>query len=164
MAFRSWAASRFGSPSAVYGTILYSALIAVVSTDHTDTVEVLVVSLFSLIVFWCAHVYAETVAGHGVKDGTVIRLRTSFREATTKSSGMLYAAIAPSLILLLGVFHVLRMDAAVSFSLLVATAVLGVLGFIAFTQRGSPMIIRILGALGTAFFGTIMIVLNTAVH
>jgi hypothetical protein len=164
MGFRSWVASRFGSPSAVYGTILYSALIAVVSTDHTDALEVLVVSVFSLIVLWGAHVYAETVAGHGVKDGTVIRLRTSFREGIAKSSGMLYAAIAPSLLLVLGVFHILRTDDAVSFSLLVATAVLGVLGFIAFTQRRSPIIIRILGALGTAFFGTIMILLNMAVH
>ena len=164
MTFGAWVGKRFGSANAVYGTILYAALIAVVSDKGTEALEVLLVSLFSLVVFWSAHVFAETVAGHGVKEGHEVRLRMAFREALENASGMLYAAIIPSLVMLLGVFHVTSTDDAVSLALLVATITLGVLGYIAFAQRKSRVIFRILGGLGTATFGLFIILLNIVVH
>jgi hypothetical protein len=164
MGFRSWVRERFVTPDAVYGSILYSALIGAVSDDDSSAVEVVIVSGISLIVFWAAHVFAGTVAGHGVKDGVVTPLGASFRRSIAHSSGMLYAAILPTLALLLGVFHVTSVDDAVSIALFTATVILGVLGFQSFAQRGSPIAIRILGGLGTALFGAIMIALNIAVH
>ena len=164
MGFRSWLGARFVTADAVYGTILYSALIAVVSGDDDTSLSVLFYSLLSLVIFWAAHVYAGTVANHGVKDGKEIGLRAAFRLAIAHSSGMLWAAILPSVALVLGGFHLLSYDVSVDVALWIAVVVLGVLGFLAFTQRRSRIVVRILGAIGTALFGLIMIVLNTAVH
>jgi hypothetical protein len=164
MGFRAWLRERFVTPDAVYGLILYAALMGAVSDDDSDSLEVLIFSGISLIVFWGAHVFAGTIASHGVREGRVTTLSHATSLAIKHSSGMLYAAILPSLVLLLGVFHVLGTDDAVSVALLVAMIVLGVLGYQAFSQRGSHVMIRILGALGTALFGFLMIVLNIAVH
>jgi hypothetical protein len=155
---------HFVTPDAVYGLILYAALIGAVSDDDSNSLEVLIFSGISLVVFWGAHVFAGTIAGHGVKDGTEVRLGRATARAIGHSSGMLYAAILPSIVLLLGVFKVLSTDDAVSLALLAAMIVLGVLGYNAFAQRGSHVIVRILGAIGTAMFGLLMIVLNIAVH
>ena len=160
MGFRQWVRDHFVTADAVYGLILYSALIAGVSDDHSSAIEVLVFAAASLVIFWGAHVFAGTVAGHGAE----LSLGAALRKALGHSSGMLYAAILPSLALLLGVFRLTSADDAVNLALLVATAVLGVLGFYAFSQRKRAMIIRILGGLGTALFGALMILLNIIVH
>lgn len=164
MGFRQWLHDHFVTADAVYGLILYSALIAVASDDDSNALEVLIVSGLSLIVFWGAHVFAGTIATHGVKDGREIRLGAATWLSIKHSSGMLYAAILPSLALLLGVFHLVATDDAVSISLLLAMVVLGVLGYQAFAQRGAGVARRIFGGVGTAFFGLLMIILNTAVH
>lgn len=164
MGFRSWLGERFVTADAVYGTILYSALIAVISGDDDTSLSVLLYSLISLVIFWAAHVYARTVANHGVKDGTEIGLRAAFRLGIAHSSGMLWAAILPSVALILGGVGLLSYDVSVDVALWIAVVVLGVLGFLAFTQRRSPIVVRILGAIGTALFGLVMIVLNIAVH
>ncbi len=159
-----WVKRRLVTADAVYGVILYSALIAVVSTSHTDSLEVFLVSFFSLVVFWGAHVYAGTIANHGVRDGREIPLGAAFREAVAHASGMLYAAVLPSVPLIVGSFHAITDDDAVSLSLLVVFVQLGVIGYQSFAQRRSRIVVRILGALGTALFGLLMIILNTIVH
>jgi hypothetical protein len=164
MGFRQWMRDRFVTPDAVYGLILYAAIVGAVSDDDSDSVEVLVFSVISLVIFWGAHVFAATIASHGVKGGHEVTLGSAVARSVRHSSGMLYAAILPSLVLLLGVFHVLDTDDAVSLALLAAMVVLGVLGYQAFAQRGSHVIVRVLGALGTALFGLFMIILNIAVH
>ncbi|MBU1588832.1 MAG: hypothetical protein KKH51_12930 [Actinobacteria bacterium] len=151
---------RLVTPDAVYGLILFSALIGAVDDDDSDALEVLLVSVASLVIFWGAHVFAGTIAAHGA-DTT---LGAALRRSIGHSTGMLYAAILPTLVLLLGVFHVLSADDAVGLALLVATIVLGVLGYSAFAQRRRHVVIRILGGLGTAVFGALMIILNIVVH
>jgi hypothetical protein len=160
MRFRQWVRDHFVTADAVYGLILYSALIAGVSDDHSAALEVLIFAAASLVIFWGAHVFAGTVAGHGADTG----LGSAIGRALGHSSGMLYAAILPSVVLLLGVLRVLSVDDAVSLALLVATVVLGLLGYAAFAERKRPIVIRILGGLGTAFFGLLMIILNIIVH
>jgi uncharacterized membrane protein (UPF0136 family) len=152
--------ARLVTPDAVYGLILFSALIGAVDDDDSEALEVLLVSVASLVIFWGAHVFAGTVASHGADT----ELRTAFGRAVSHSSGMLYAAILPSLVLLLGVFHVLTADESVDLALVVSAVLLGVLGYSAFAQRRSPVVIRILGGIGTALFGLLMIVLNIVVH
>ncbi len=164
MGFRTWMHDHFVTPDAVYGLILYSALIGGVSDDDSNALEVLLISAFSLLVFWGAHVFASTIAGHGVKDGQEITLGHATRRAFGHSSGMLYAAILPSIPLIFGAFSLISTDDAVSLSLLLAMIVLGILGYQAFASRGSTMAVRIWGGIGTAFFGFLMIVLNVAVH
>lgn len=164
MGFRSWVRDRFVTADAVYGTILYAALVAGVSDADATALEVLLVAAFSLLVFWGAHVFAGTIATHGVKNGEEIPLGEAVRRSVGHSSGMLYAAILPSVALLLGVFRLLIVDDAVSLALLIAMVTLGLLGYQAFAQRKSTIIVRILGGIGTAFFGLLMILLNLLVH
>lgn len=152
--------ARLVTPDAVYGLILFSALIGAVDDEQSEALEVLFVAGASLVIFWGAHVFAGTVAAHGAER----RFGEAFRHAVGHSMGMLYAAVLPALVLLLGVFHVLTADDAVTTALLVATGILGVLGYNAFAQRRSPVVIRILGGIGTALFGLLMIVLNILVH
>ncbi len=151
---------RLVTPDAVYGLILFSALIGAVDDENSEALEVLVVSVASLLVFWGAHVFAGTIAAHGAET----RLGEAVRRSIGHSMGMLYAAILPTVVLLLGVFHVMTADESVGLALLVATVVLGILGYSAFAQRRSHIAIRILGAIGTALFGAVMIVLIIAVH
>ncbi len=160
MALRDWVRDRFVSADAVYGLILYSALIAAVSDDDSSSLEVLFVSIGSLLVFWGAHLFAGTVAGHGAD----IRLGTAFRAAFAGSLGMLYAVVFPSVPLLFGAAGLISADDAVSASLVVSIIVLGVLGYNSFAKRKSHMVIRIVGALATAAFGLLAILLNIVVH
>lgn len=164
MKFGTWVQERLVTPDAVYGTILYAALIGAVSDDDESALDVLIVAAATLIIFWGAHVFAGTVATHGVKAGEDIRLRTAIGRSIRHSSGMLWAAILPSLALVLGVARVLDTDSAVSVALLISTIILGVLGYRAFAERRSPVVVRILGGVGTALFGALMIVLNIIVH
>ncbi len=160
MGFGTWVRQRLVAPDAVYGLILFSALIGAVDDDDSQVSEVLLVSVASLLIFWGAHVFAGTITTHGAD----YRLGEAVRRSMSHSMGMLYAAIFPSLVLLLGLFHVMSADEAVTLALLVATVILGVLGYSAFAQRRAHIAIRILGAIGTALFGALMIVLNIAVH
>lgn len=160
MGFRQWVREHFVTADAVYGLILYSALIAGVSDENETALEVLLISVASLLIFWAAHVFAGTVAGHNADNS----LGMSLRHAFAHSSGMLYAAILPSLALILGIAHLISTDNSVDLALLIATVVLGVLGYYAFSQRRRHVVIRILGGIGTAFFGLLMIVLNLIVH
>jgi hypothetical protein len=163
-AIRTWVREHFVTPDAVYGLILYTAILGGVSDDDASSLEVLLVSAFTLVVFWGAHVFAGTIAGHGVRNGHEVTLGAATRLAIRHSSGMLYAAIVPTLIMLLGVFHAVEVDDAVSIALLAAMVILGVLGYQAFSQRGAKVIVRILGGVGTAFFGLLIVLLNLIVH
>ena len=160
MSVRSWLSERFVTVDAIYGLILYAALIAGVSDDDSDMVEVLVVSVISLVIFWAAHVYAGTIVNHVAK----APLHSAIWKAMTHSSGMLWAAIIPSIPLVLGAFTLVAADDAVDWSLNLVTLQLGVLGFVALSQRGVHMVARIFGAIGTALFGTLIIALNASVH
>ena len=160
MRFRTWLSEHFVTVDAIYGLILYAALIAGVSDDDSNPVEVLVVSLFSLIIFWAAHVYAGTIVNHVAKSP----LHSAIWRAMKHSSGMLWAAILPSVPLVLGAFAVLSPDDAVDWALNIVTVQLGVLGYIALQNRGVHPVGRVFGAIGAALFGTLIIALNAAVH
>lgn len=167
MGVRAWLTEHFTSPDAIYGLILFAALVGGASENDdapAESLEVLFVAVLSLIVFWGAHVFAGTIAGHGMRDGKEITLGAATWASVKHSSGMLYASVLPSLILLLGVYRLVSTDDAVSLALLAAMIILGVLGYRAFAQRGARVAVRILGAIGTALFGLIIIVLNELVH
>ncbi|MGX5681978.1 hypothetical protein [Schumannella luteola] len=160
MGLRSWLGDRLVTVDAIYGLILYAALIGAVSDDDSNSFEVLALSVFSLVIFWAAHVYAGTIVNHAGN----VPLRTAIGRAMGHSSGMLWAAILPSLPLVVAVFHGLADDDAVDLSLLIVTIQLGVLGYVALKNRGASMAGRIFGGIGCALFGTLIIALNSAVH
>lgn len=160
MGFREWVSDKLVTVDAIYGLILYAALIAAVSDEESHPVEVLLVSVISLVIFWGAHVYAGTIVNHVGKTP----LHSAIWKAMRHSSGMLWAAILPSVPLVLGAFHLIADDDAVDYALLIVTVQLGVLGYIALKNRGTGMAARIFGAIGCALFGSLIIALNAAVH
>ncbi|MBU4464908.1 MAG: hypothetical protein KKH75_03565 [Actinobacteria bacterium] len=158
-AWTAWLRARFASPSAVYGLILYSALIMGVSDHHTDSWEVLLVSGVSLLIFFVAHVFAHTLSDHGEKG-----YRASVAGAVHHSSGMLYAALPSTAVLVVGGATGMPADDSVELALLLAVLTLGVLGYSAYAQRGSSRRVRVVGAIGTALLGALVMLLNYAVH
>jgi hypothetical protein len=160
MGFREWAGARLVTVDAIYGLILYAALIAAVSDEESHPLEVLFVSVFSLVIFWGAHVYAGTIVNHVGNSP----LHVAIGKAMRHSSGMLVAAILPSVPLVLGAFGVLNDDDSVDYALLIVTVLLAVLGYVALKIRGANIAVRILGGIGSALFGTLIIALNAAVH
>ena len=154
-----WVRGRLATPPAIYGLIVYEALIATTS-DHADsTLEVLLVAATSLVVFYLAHVFAEAVASHGAD-----RLRTAVGRAFRYSAGMLYAAILPTLVLIVCIFAAVGANDASNYAMLAGTLVLGVLGFLSFRQRRAKVWLCVLGGLATALLGLFIMVLDYSVH
>jgi len=163
MKFLYWLRDHLVTADAVYGLILYSALLVVLVDDH-DAAETFLTSSVTLIVFWAAHVYAGTIATHRGPDGKPQSMRRAFVHTITHVSGMLYASIIPAVLVLLGVFGVWGKEESVDNALDVVVLLLGVLGYFSFAQRGAKIWVRILGAIGTALFGVVIIILNAIVH
>ena len=106
---------QFVTPEAVYGLVLYAAIVAAASDEAENAAEgdgasltwndatitisdaagVLIWVVLSMIVFWGAHVFAHAVAGHGVRNGRPVSVANATSMAFQHSSGMLYAPILP---------------------------------------------------------------------
>jgi hypothetical protein len=151
------------TPELIYGTIISSAVIAV-AEDDDDDFDVFVVTFVTMLVFWAAHVFAIAVANHGMRNGRVIGIGQAFREGVHHSVGLLYASVVPLLFLILGSVGVLDEDTAYLVALVVGMVVLGVLGWMAFADRGSPWPMRLLGGLGTALFGLVIVAFKAVLH
>src|SRR4029453_18968635 len=156
--------TTFVTEESVYGVILGSGMIVVAGGHGASSWQVFWTVLITVIVFWAAHVYAGTVARHGLDEDRMIGLREAFRISFRRSLGLLASALIPSFILLLGATRVIPDAYAIWTALWVGVVVLAVLGWIAFSRRGSPWPIRLAGALGTASFGIAMIVLKAFIH
>lgn len=102
--------------------------------------------------------HAEKAHGHSVG------IREAFAASVKHSLGMLSSAAVPAAILLLGTTRVIPDDAANDAALWSGVLILAFLGYVAFLRRGSSQLIRVLGALGTASFGAVFVLLKTLVH
>lgn len=155
----------FGTEAAVYGTILVSGLIAVSSAHGETSVVVLITVAVTVLVFWAAHVYAGAVARMSDDSASEnVGVRKAIGRSVRHSLGMLTSASVPALILLLGTTRVIPDEAANDVALWSGTVILAFLGYVAFLRRGSSIAMRILGALMTASFGIVFIVLKAFVH
>ena len=156
--------TRFVTEESVYGTILVNGMIIVSGTYGATSWETFLTVLGTVLVFWVAHVYAGTVAGHGVIEGDETTLRTALRRSFRRSLGFLTSALIPSLILLFGALRIIPDVIAIWAALWLGVVILGALGYSAFALRGSSIPIRILGCLGTAALGLAMIFLKALIH
>jgi hypothetical protein len=156
--------ASFATEEAVYGVILVAGLIVVSGSHAATSLSVFWTVLITVVVFWLAHLYAGTVAGHGLDHDRVVGLGESFRHALWRSLGLLLSSLIPSFILLLGATEAVRDITAIWLALWTCVAVLAVLGFIAFSRRGAAWWVRILGAFTTAAFGLVMILAKALVH
>ena len=156
--------TTFVTEESVYGVILVSGMIVVAGGPGSNAFEVFWKVIGTVIVFWAAHVYAGTVARHGLEEGHVIGLGQAFRASFNRALGLLASAMIPSSILLLGATRVVPDAVAIWIALWAGVVVLAVLGWIAFARRGAAWPIRLAGALCTAAFGVAMIALKAFIH
>ncbi|PRB65605.1 hypothetical protein CQ034_05830 [Microbacterium sp. MYb45] len=158
----------FGTEAAVYGTILVSGLVAVSSAHGETSFAVLISVAVTVLVFWGAHVYAGTVARVSDRDerarGERVGVRAAFVASVKHSLGMLTSAAVPAIILLAGTTRVIPDGLANDLALWSGVVILAFLGYVAFLRRGSPQVVRLLGALATASFGIAFVVLKALVH
>ena len=158
-AFTAWLDTRFRNPAAIYGLLVFQAFIAIDSDDAHDVWEVLATSVSTLVVFFIAHVFAEVLTHHG-RHGFWVATWHAMQHA----SGMLYAAIPASLVMIVGALQGSDMDDVFGETMLVTWVVLAVLGYAAYSARGAHVVMRILGALGTAALGIVIVLLEYAIH
>lgn len=156
--------ASFATEEAVYGVILVAGMIVVSGGHGESSWTVFTTVVVTVLVFWAAHLYAGTVAHHGLERDRVTGLHEAFQMALTRSMGLLASALIPSVILLLGATKVIDDQSANWLALWMCVLVLAVLGFIAFTRRGASWPMRIIGSLTTAAFGVIMIVAKALIH
>ncbi len=155
---------RFASEQSVYGILLVSGMI-VVSGAHGETSWGTFTAVVStVVIFWAAHVYAGAIARHGGIANRGQGMRRALVASARESQGLLEAAVIPCAVLLAGVTRVIPDRMANWAALWVGVALLAYLGYIAFARQGAGPVGRIVGALSTASFGLLMIVLKALVH
>lgn len=166
-----WSPRGFVTEAAVYGVILVSGLILVTGQYADASWDVFLRTLGTVLVFWAAHVYAGTVAHLG--DGTEglpdrekfkVGFGSALLGAIKHSTGLLVAALIPSLVLLLGAAGVLSDNDAIWGALWIDTLLLGILGYIGVARWATGIRWRLLGALCTALFGIIIVALKVLIH
>ena len=148
----------------VYGTVLVSGMIVVAGSYGATSWQVFLSVFGTVVVFWAAHLYAGTIAGHGTFEGDDTSLTAAFRRALRRSVGFLTSALPPSIVLLLGALQAVDDKVAIWVALWLGVVILAILGFVVFSLRGDSWPVRILGSLGTAAFGVAMILLKAFIH
>lgn len=155
---------RFVSESAIYGLLLVSALLVITGYRADTSWTVLLKVLGTVVVFWIAHVFAHVVAQLSEAREGSISFRSVLLHASNRSSGLLIAAIVPLAIVLLGALDVLSDDTAVWLALIVDTALLALLGYLAFAHWSPRKSLRVGGAAATALLGIIIILMKAFIH
>ncbi len=161
---RELARTAFVTEESVYGVILVSGMIVVAGGSGTSAWQLFWQVAVTVVVFWAAHVYAGTVARHGLEHDRVRGLGEAFQLSVRRSLGLLASSAIPLVILLLGATDVVEDSRALWAALWAGVLVLAVLGWIAFARRGATWPIRVAGALGTAAFGLVMMLLKALIH
>lgn len=157
--FLRWLDARFRTPAAIYGLLVFQAFITI-DTDEGDSAwEVLGTSIGTLVVFFVAHVFANVLTDHGEHG-----LRRATWRSMRHASGMLYAAVPASLVMVAGGVQGLEMEDVYEQTMWVTWVVLAILGYAAYQRRGAHIVIRILGALATAALGILIVLLEYAIH
>lgn len=156
--------ATFASEQAIYGVLLVSGMIVVSGRYGASSWHVLTTVVATVVVFWAAHVYAGTVAHHGIDEKGVLGLRESLRVSVRESWGLLLSALIPCAVLLLGAMGLVPGIVARWLAMWVGVGVLAVLGYIAFARRGASVGKRLLGAVTTSLFGVLLVVLKAVVH
>lgn len=158
-AFAAWFDARLRTAAAIYGLIVFAAFLAISSDHAEDAWEMLATAATSLVVFFLAHVFAHTLTDHGRHS-----LRRATVDAVQHAAGMLYAAIPATITLIVCGVQGVSADDTYEAAMWVTIAVLALLGYIAYGRRGAHLVIRLLGALGTAFLGAALVLLEYAIH
>lgn len=156
--------THLSTEEGVYGLILVAGLIAVAGASGLGPIKTLGFVVITVAVFWSAHVYAGAVAAHSGGETAGMSLRAAIRHAMRRSRGLLIAAIPPAIPFIMSGFGMFDALTAAWVALWIIVAVLGLLGYVAYARRGSPLYIRLLGAVSTAAFGIVIIIAKALIH
>ncbi|WP_378145280.1 hypothetical protein ACFJGV_17160 [Cnuibacter sp. UC19_7] len=154
---------EFVTPEAIYGTVLITVIIEVQEDENTAWAGLIIAAL-TAFVFWLAHVFAHTVARHGVKRGREIPIATAIREAIYHSTGFLTGPLVPLLLLALAPLGVLDDESAYTAAELSSLVILFLLGALALAERGRRWWACLLGGLLTSGVGVLVIILELILH
>lgn len=157
--FVRWFDTRFRSAAAIYGLIVFAAFITISSDHAEDPWDMLDTSALTLVVFYIAHVFAHTLTDHG-EHGVV----QATSQAMQHAAGMLYAAVPATIVLIVCGIQDTSVEDAYVASVWATTAVLAVLGYLAYWRRGAHPVVRLLGAAGTAVLGLLIVLLEYTIH
>ncbi|MGB4779545.1 MAG: hypothetical protein WBP48_14410 [Microbacterium sp.] len=124
--------------------------------------------MVTVVVFFAAHVYAGTIArlARAAGDPDVERpsVRASVAASVHHSEGLLVISLIPLAVLLLGVTHIVDDDIAIWSALLLDTALLALLGWVAAARWTTRFWPRVGSAAMTALFGIVIVVLKSLIH
>jgi hypothetical protein len=156
---RTWFDARFRNAAAIYGLIVFAAFVTIGSDHAEDAWDLLDTAVWTLLIFFIAHTFAHTLTDHGERG-----LRAATWHAMQHAAGMLYAAVPAALVLVVCGVNGVSADDAWRASTWATTVVLAILGYLAYAQRGAHPVIRVVGALGTAALGWVIVILEYAFH
>lgn len=116
-----------GIAGTVYGTIVVMATVtAGAHGKQTDMARLAVVAGVTVLVFWAAHVYADTLA-ESLERGRRLD-RAELGDVARRELSMPAAAVAPVAALVLGAFGILGAQTALWLAIGIGVATLGVQG------------------------------------
>ncbi|ARJ06517.1 hypothetical protein DVJ78_05210 [Humibacter sp. BT305] len=150
---------RFVTPEAIYGTILFCAVLTA-AEDDADDFHLMVNGLLASLVLWFAHVVAMTVARHGSRDGRETGIRAAVTEGLHHSTGVLIGPAIPLFFLVFGAFGVVDEDVAYWLSIGSGVAVLVVLGILSCRERRVPWPLSLAGGLAAGAAGFLAVVIK----
>jgi hypothetical protein len=152
-----------GLATAIYGTILSTALIAAYSEDPgSDPVQVAVAVIVAALVFWIAHAYSDALAGGlvGRNRGGMARIRAELAREWPLVTG----AALPVLPLLLSPLGILSDYNAESVAIASGVVLLTGVGVAIAWRQGSGLLGIAFSAAASAVFGIVVVTLKAIVH
>lgn len=148
---------------AIYGQILVTSLVAALSEDSDiDAAYILVSVMVTVVVFWLAHVYAESMSR-----GLEARRHLDWVEVRHLAAAewpLVQAAIPTAIVLALGAVGLLATEAAVNLAIGVGVVALFGWGLAIGRGSGSSWIVSLSGAVLSASFGLVVVALKALVH
>lgn len=150
------------------GVLLGAGLVFIVGDAAETSWGALAKVVATVVVFWGARVYADSVAHLGDAPEADLplgqRIANAVRAAAGHDWGMLLGAALPLSVLLLGRGRLLDDGRAVWAVLWLAVVVLGVLGYLKVASWTSSRWARLAGGAATAALGLALVLLKTVLH
>jgi len=147
------------NPDAILSLVVFGVSIAA-QDEGTSASEMLVIVTIAIFVLFIAHVFAHTMAGHGIKNGEIISLRQSFGTAIRNAVSMFMWVIPAAVPLILGAMGLLTADDASNSALALMFAGLFVFGYLVFYARHSRWYVCVLGSLATGLIGIFVVAIE----
>lgn len=149
------------NPDAILSLVVFGVAVAVTS-DNPDTpaLDALIIVTSSVVALFVAHVFAHSVAGHGVKNGRLVGFREAFANAIRNAFSMFVWVLPATVPLVIGAFGAITTAKAESFALVLMFGGLFVFGFLVFYVQHSRWYVCVLGSLATGLMGTFVVAIE----